>query len=125
MFGSPENADKFIAQKPFGIGIQDVRDVILEKYRHYPRVGFVDSKPMRAIYMNSRTKDIRVDGAGDYDLLILGINDEYNEDIQEMNIRFLNSSNEVIINKVGFAKDTSIYINGLEFWRIYVKENTR
>jgi len=122
LFGSSSNANRFIAQKSFGIGIQNVRDVILKKYRHYPRLGFIDSKPMRAIYMNSRTKDIRIDGTGDYDLLILGINDEYNEDIQEMNIKFLNNSNEIIINGVKFAKDTSIYINGLEYWRIYVKE---
>lgn len=125
LFGSPNAANRIIAQKSFGIGIQNVRDLIFAKYRHFPRLGFIDTKPMRTIYMSSRISDIRINGTDDYDLLILGINDEYNDDVQDMNIKFLDSSNGIIINETVFVKDASIYINDLEFWRVYVKENSQ
>ena len=108
IFGSPESANRLIAEKPFGIGIPLLKTFILENYGYYPDIGFIDTKPMRSIYMNSRIFDIRVNGTSDYDLLILGVNEELPE--------------KVINSKVMFIKDSSIYINGLEYWRIYVKE---
>ena len=108
LFGSTDNANKIIAQKPFGIGIPELKEKIIEKYGYYPRVGFIDTKPMRAIYMNSRIFDIRVNGSSDYDLLILGINEEIPE--------------KVLTSGTVFEKDESVYMNGLEYWRIYVKK---
>jgi hypothetical protein len=108
LFGSAANANKIIAQKPFGIGIPELKERIIQKYGYYPRVGFIDTKPMRAIYMNSRIFDIRVNGTSDYDLLILGINEEIPE--------------KVLTSGTVFEKDESVYMNGLEYWRIYVKK---
>ena len=109
LFGSPAFANTIIGQKSFGIGIFELRDFILKNYGYYPKLGFIDIKPMEAIYPNSKVFDIRVDGTSNYDLLVLGIN-------------------EIIPGKVlkgerKFKYDKSIFINGLEYWRIYVKEN--
>jgi len=108
LFGSPENANKIIGQKPFGMGIFDLKAVILQKYGNYPKLGFYDTKPMQAIYPNSKIFDIRTNGPGSYSLIILGINEEMPERIIDQDI---------------FEKDSSVYINGLEYWRIYAKKD--
>jgi hypothetical protein len=112
IFGTPANANTIVGQKPFGIGIPAVRNHIFENYSEafgdYPRVGFYDTKPMGAIYMNSRLFDIRISGAGNYDLVVLAINEELPEQL---------TAHEEFI----FEKDSSIFINGLEYWRVYVK----
>ena len=107
--GSSQDANKIIAQKSFGVGINALKAFIVKNYSTYelPKLGFLDTKPMKAIYANSRVFDIRVYGPSQYDLLVLGVNEELPEDI-------LNS-------KFNFEKDSSIWINGLEYWRIYVK----
>ena len=64
---------------------------------------------MKAIYSNSKVADIRVNGVSDYELLVLGINEEIPEKVLESGTRF--------------RKDSSLYVNGLEYWRIYVKED--
>ncbi len=107
VFGTASAAHKVIAQKPFGIGVYELKNRIFEKYGPYPRLGFFDVKPMRAIYMNSRIFDIRVNGISDYDLIILGPNEEMPENV-------LDSSTQFILS------DT-VFINGLEYWRIYEK----
>lgn len=108
VFGSADSANKIIAQKPFGIGIPALKQYILSNYGDYPRLGFIDTKPMKSIYPNSKVSDIRVNGVSDYDLLVLGVN----EDIPD----------KILQSKYKFNKDASLYINGLEYWRIYVKE---
>lgn len=107
IFGTTENANKLIAQKGFGIGIVEVRNLILQKHGERT-LGFYDTKPIDAIYANSKVFDVRTYGPGKYDLLVLGVNEDYPD--------------KVIDNNVKFIKDSSIYINGLEYWRIYVKE---
>ncbi len=107
LFGSAKKANSILAEKPFGVGIPALRDFIFTKYGEYPKLGFFDVKPMRAIYMSSRICDIRVCGTGDYDLLILGINEEIPE--------------KVINSGTAFEYDSSFRINGLEYWKIYVK----
>jgi len=109
VFGPPANANLVIAQKPFGIAVPALKDYILEKYGDEPKLGFIDTKPMKAIYPNSKVADIRVSGTSDYDLLILGVNEEIPE--------------KVLRSGTKFRKDSSLYVNGLEYWRIYVKEN--
>jgi len=109
LFGTPKHANSLVAQKPFGIGIFELKDKILQKYGNYPRLGFLDVKPMQSIYPNSKIFDIRVYSPGNYDLLILGINEEMPDKVED--------------NRTKFVKDYSLYINGLEYWRVYVKEN--
>ncbi len=108
LVGSADSAHKILAQKPFGIGIPALREFIFEKYGEYPTLGFIDTKPMSAIYMNSRLFDIRVDGTSNYDIIVLAVDEEMPQEILE-------SENK-------FVHDSSYYINGLEYWRIYVKE---
>jgi len=109
LVGGLPNAHKIIAQKPFGIGIPDLKNLILDKYGDYPSLGFYDVKPMRTIYKASEIVDVEVNGVSDYDLLILGPGESTPE--------------EVLNSKVNFNLDETVKINGLEYWRIYVKEN--
>lgn len=108
LVGSPETANRIIAQKPFGIGIFQVKDHIQSNYGSNIEVGFIDTKPIRAIYPNSLVSDIRVNGVSDYEVMVLAVNEV--------------PPNKVMESDVKFIKDSSIYINGLEYWRFYVKE---
>ena len=109
LVGGLRNADKIIGQKPFGIGIPDLKDLVLDKYGSYPSLGFYDVKPMRTIYKASEIADVEINGISDYDLLILGPGEPTPE--------------EVLESDVTFNLDETVEINGLEYWRIYVKEN--
>ncbi|KKS31948.1 hypothetical protein A2380_01165 [candidate division WWE3 bacterium RIFOXYB1_FULL_43_24] len=107
--GTAESANRIIAQKPFGIAVPALKDYIVDRYGSEVELGFIDTKPMKAIYSNSKVVDIRINGVSDYELLILGINEEMPE--------------KVLKSRTRFKKDSSLYINGLEYWRIYVKED--
>ncbi len=113
IFGTPQNANKIVAQKPYGVGIPLLKDTILKYYAKsnkddLPKLGFYDTQPIKTIYPNSKVFDVRVYGPSNYDILILGINEEMPE--------------KVISNKEYlFEKSHSIWINGLEYWRIYNK----
>ena len=111
VFGSPKNANSIIAQKSFGIGMYDLKDFIVSKYKTFPKLGFIDTKPMKAIYANSKVFDIRVYGTGKYDLLVLGINEELPPELQNGPVRFVH--------------DSTLFINGLDYWRIYVKQDQK
>lgn len=122
IFGGVKVANSVLAQKPFGIGMYDLKQFILERYfkptnttlsgddvtNQYPALGFIDVKPMRAIYPNSKVHDIREIGTSKYDIIVLGIGEEFPEN--------------VLKSKFNYVKDSSMYINGLEYWRVYVKE---
>jgi hypothetical protein len=108
-FGTSESANRVIAQKPFGIGIFDLKDLIIKNYGNQARLGFLDVKPIEAIYANSKVFDMRVTGPGDYDYAILGINEVFPDKVSE-DARFT------------FRKEFSLYINGLEYWRVYAKK---
>ena len=69
----------------------------------------LDIKPMEAIYPNSLVHDIREATPESYSLVILGPNEKFPPRIEK--------------SSVVLAKDTSIYINGLEYWRVYVKRS--
>jgi 4-amino-4-deoxy-L-arabinose transferase-like glycosyltransferase len=118
LFGSSVSANNIIGQKSFGMGLFELKDYILSNYGQYtrkgedvPRLGFYDTKPMKAIYPNSRVFDVRVNGPSDYDILVLTINEKMPEEIVE--------SPEV------YEKSSSLYINELEYWRIYVKKEAQ
>ncbi len=106
LMGTAEKANMVVGQKPFGIGVYDLRDLITHKYGD-AKLGFLDPKPMKEIYGNSKVMDIRISGVSDYDLLILGINENMPDNILKSDIKFVESSNLVI--------------NGLNYWRIYEK----
>ncbi len=107
LFGSAIKANQVVGQKSFGIGVYDLKDTIVSNYGEV-KLGFIDTKPMESIYPNSKVFDIRITGASDYDLMVLGINEDFPVDIE-------------LENNVKFTKDRSIYINGLEYWRIFKK----
>ena len=108
LFISSVNANSIIAQKPFGVGIHDLRSALTTRYGPDVKLGFIDTKPMKAIFPNSQVQDIRVTGTNDYDVLILGVNEDFPENITNADAKF--------------EKDFSFYINGLEYWRAYVKQ---
>ncbi len=110
LYGSIQNANYFVAQKTFGVGMYDLKKLILNRYGDKVRMGFIDTKPMKAIYANSKVFDIRVYGPGSYDIVVLGINENFSGEIADA-------------KSVLWKKDASMYINGLEFWKVYVKED--
>jgi hypothetical protein len=63
---------------------------------------------MKTIYMSSQIADVEVNGVSDYDLLILGPDESMPKKALE--------------SDVPFYLDTVMKINGLEYWRIYVKD---
>ena len=106
LFINAQNAHTILAQKPFGVGIHDLKDLVVKNYGEV-KLGFIDTKPMESIYPASKVFDIRTISTNKYDFIILGPNEEMPE--------------EVLDSKVTFVKDKSLYINGLEYWRIYAK----
>jgi len=108
LFGSAENANKIIGQKPFGIGIPELKSRLVAKYGNGISLGFIDKKPMSTIYPNSKLFDIRETGTSKYNLIILGPNEEMPKNVTS--------------GKFTFVQDDAMYINGLEFWRIYIHE---
>ncbi len=109
LVGTPSQANHIIAQKPFGIGMVQLRDYIVKKYGEVS-LGFYDTKPIKTIYPNSKVFDVRAYEPGEYDILVLGIGEDLPANMKDR-------------PDVFFVKDSSIYINGLEYWRIYVEED--
>lgn len=110
LFGTPLEANNVVGQKPFGIGVYALKDRVLSKYPQNPKIGVYDTKPLKSIYSNSRVVDVRETGAGDYDLLILAINEEYPQRLRDDPLADT------------FELVDAYYINGLEYWRIYAKK---
>lgn len=108
MFGTPAQANSIIGFKPFGVGVHRLKERIIAGYGGYPSVGFIDTKPIKAIYPSSKVYDIRVNGPGDYDILVLGINEEFSE--------------KVIDSEYEFKLVDTVEIAGLDYWRIYEKK---
>ncbi len=110
LVGSPENAHYIVAQKPFGIGIPNLKNQILSKYGTYeestesPKLGFYDTKPMSRIYKSSHIFDIREFGPSNYDIVVLGPNEKVPDELNDQ-----------------FDLDFTMKINGLNYWRVYVK----
>jgi len=115
LIGPTESANGLVGFKPFGVGIYDLKDYIGNRYAKEfarrlagnPRLGFIDVKPMEAIYPSSKVFDIRETDPSNYDLLVLGINEAF--------------PGKVTNSGYKFVKSGSLYINGLEYWKIYEK----
>ena len=107
LFGSAEKANKIVGQKPFGLGIPELKDRLIKKYGSGLTLGFIDRKPMSMIYANSKLFDIRESGTSKYNLIVLGPNEEMPENVTD--------------GKFSFVLEDVMVINGLEFWRIYRK----
>ena len=108
VFISAENANKIVGQKPFGVGILEVKNYIVDNYDQ-ENLGFYDTKPIKSIYSNSKIYDVRDYGPGSYGYLVLAVNEKVPEKVLESDYNFI--------------KEHSIYINGLEYWRIYAKKS--
>jgi hypothetical protein len=108
LFINASIANSVVAQKPFGVGVSELKDYVVAKYGNV-KLGFIDTKPMETIYPSSKVFDSRVEGSSKYDLLILGPNEEIPENVLD--------------DEISFKQDSTIIINGLDYWRIYVKEN--
>ncbi|MBT6401583.1 hypothetical protein HN803_01655 [candidate division WWE3 bacterium] len=110
LFGKPQDVhENILAQKPFGVGIPALKDYLRANYGN-PTLGFVDKKPMAAIYAGSKIFDINIDGTKRYDIMVLGVNEEVPEKVLQSESKYV-------------LKDT-LFINELEYWKIYVKQNT-
>jgi hypothetical protein len=99
------SAHKILAQKPFGIGIHEV--YLRINTLDIKNIGMIDTKPIRRIYPNSQTYDIRDYGPGNYGLFILGPNENFTD-------KLLNEEDTYSYDLI----DT-IVINNLEYWRIF------
>lgn len=102
----PTIANNIIGQKSFGVGILDLKDFILDNYGQV-NLGFIDTKPIKSVYPNSKIFDMRIDGTSNYDLAVLAINENFPK--ESIGLQFI--------------RDSVIKINGLDYWRIYVKKD--
>ena len=108
LFGSPQYVhENILAQKPFGLGVFELRDYIYENFGEDVRIGLIDPKPFFHIHDKDKLKYLRIDGTSSYEVLVLGVNEEMPGRIYESEYDF---------NYYG-----SIYINGLEYWKVYAR----
>jgi len=107
IIGNADTGNKIIGQKLFGIGVFDLRDFIIEKYGPNTKVSINDPGPLISIYGENMVYNISEEHPNSYKLMILGPNKKPPPSVVNSGVRFV-------------YKD-SIYINGLEFWRIYKK----
>lgn len=104
--GDADKANQIIGQKLFGIGIFDLRDYIVKKYGDSTSIGTNDYGPLSSIYPNGRVYNVLVKHPNDFKIMVLGPNKDFPPSVKK-------DSN------ISYRYVESIYINGLEFWRIY------
>jgi len=107
IFGNAATSNRIIGQKLFGIGIFDLRDFIIGKYGPNTKVAINDPGPLKSIHGEDKVYNISEEHPNSYKLMILGPNKEPPPSVVKSGVRF--------------RYKESIYINGLEFWRIYKK----
>lgn len=99
-----ENSNYLISQKSFGMGINDLKNHIINNYGKV-NLGFYDIKPMEAIYQNSLVWNIRETSPSKIDLVIL-------------------SSNEKLPDKFSdFVFVEEFKVSGVPLYAIYKKNN--
>ncbi len=129
-------ANNVITQKNFGMGVFHFRNFVVERYGcykgvpNYPKnfkvvlyndkykcpvvpgfknIGISDSKAMVQVYGNSNTTDFRYNSPSMYDIFVLAMGEDIPKEVRDKNINFV--------------KDASIFINDIELWRVYVKQD--
>ncbi len=108
LVGNAKRANEIIGQKLFGIGVFDLRKKIIGKYGESISIGSSDPGPLASIYPKGKVYNVLVEHPNSYRIMILGPNKEFPKAMEkDPNIKF--------------RKVDSIYINGLEFWRVYEK----
>ncbi len=136
LFKNSEVANNVISQKNFGIGIFHLKKFIDARYgcslttpkspkNFQPviyggtyvcpsnvsalNIGLSDTKAMKELHGNSRTTDFRFNSPSMYDVLVLSIDEEMPKEVVEDNLTYI--------------KDSSIFVNDVELWRIYVRKD--
>ncbi|NMB91337.1 hypothetical protein GYA37_00645 [candidate division WWE3 bacterium] len=106
LVGDAKKANEIIGQKLFGIGVFDLRQKIIDRYGDSMSIGSSDFGPLKSIYPKGVVYNVLVEHPNSFKVMILGPNKELPESIRkDPNIKF--------------KQVDSVYINGLEFWRIY------
>ncbi|MBI2414560.1 phospholipid carrier-dependent glycosyltransferase [candidate division WWE3 bacterium] len=108
VFGDASDSNKIIGQKLFGIGIFDLRDKIIKHFGDSTSVAINDIGPLQSIYPKGRVYNVLVEHPNSYKVLVLGPNKDLPKSVKTEKI-------------IKFKQVDSVYINGLEFWRIYKK----
>lgn len=108
LIGDAEDGNIIVGQKLFGIGVYDLRQHIIDTYGDTHEIAINDYGPMKKIY-DWETFNIFVEHPNSYDYAILGPNKDIPPSIKKSGVEF--------------KYDSSVYINGLEFWRVFVKKD--
>lgn len=107
VIGDAGSGNKILGQKLFGIGVFDLRDFVVEKYGKGTKVSINDPGPLRSISGKTKVYNVFIEHPNSYTLMVLGPNKEFPPSIKKSGINLKHTQ--------------SIYINGLEFWRIFEK----
>ncbi|MFZ2664017.1 MAG: hypothetical protein WAX66_01510, partial [Patescibacteria group bacterium] len=109
LIGDAKKANEIIGQKLFGIGVFDLRKRIIDKYGDSISIGTSDFGPLLSIYPKGKVYNVLVEHPNSFKIMVLGPNKEFPKAmVKDPNIKF--------------KQVDSVYINGLEFWRIYQKD---
>jgi len=106
--GDAKDANEIIGQKLFGIGVFDLRDKIEKIYGNDISIGINDFWPLKSIYPNGKVYNVLVEHPNSFKIMILGPNKVFPEAMKKE-------------PEIKFKQVDSVFINGLEFWRIYQK----
>ena len=109
IFGDASVGNEIVGQKPFGIEVSELRDKIISRYGDKTKVAASDFETLRAVYPTDVVYNVLVEHPNNYKIMVLGPNKPFPPSLR----------NEPTIV---FYKVDSLYINGLEFWRIYQKK---
>ncbi len=108
IIGDAKKANDIIGQKLFGIGVFDLRKKIIDKYGESAAIGTNDFGPLMSIYPKGKVYNVLVEHPNSFEIMVLGPNKDFP-------ISMKKDSN------IKFEYVDSVFINGLEFWRIYKK----
>lgn len=109
IIGNAAVGNEIIGTKLFGIGVFDLRNKIIARYGPRAKIGTSDFGPLKSIYPEGTVYNVLDVHPNDFKVMILGPNKPFPPSLK----------NEPTLL---FYKVDSVYINGLEFWRIYQKK---
>jgi hypothetical protein len=108
LFGTPEFVHKnIIAQKPFGMAAFELMDKIHTEFGYQEGVAFLDPKPFFYLHPKDKVKFTYTDGTSSFRVFVVGVNEEFPRRVYE--------------SKWVYNYYDSIYVNGLEYWKIYAR----